>query len=98
MNLQTTPQPPEEPASGADRPMRTTGAWLAMTLGVLLVYRPAQFEYGKVGLAGHDFLQLHYRRMSFAQDALFGEDPHLPGWYPRELMGTPFWSNVQNFP
>jgi hypothetical protein len=22
----------------------------------------------------------------------------LPGWYPRELLGTPFWSNTQNFP
>ena len=22
----------------------------------------------------------------------------MPAWYPRELLGTPFWSNLQNFP
>ena len=36
--------------------------------------------------------------MQFARDALFESGHLLPGWYPRELLGTPFWSNVQNFP
>ncbi len=47
---------------------------------------------------GLDYLQLHSRRMQFARDALFSSGFSLPAWYPRELLGTPFWSNLQNFP
>ena len=45
-----------------------------------------------------DYALLHQRRMTFAREALFGPDHVLPAWYPRELLGTPFWANVQNFP
>ena len=49
-------------------------------------------------LLGLDFLNLHIRRLRYAQEALFGPQGYLPGWYSRELGGTPFWSNIQNFP
>jgi len=49
-------------------------------------------------LLGLDYIQLHLRRMQFARDALFAAEHMLPAWYPRELLGTPFWSNLQNFP
>jgi hypothetical protein len=45
-----------------------------------------------------DYEMLHQRRMTYARDALLGPAHTLPAWYPREFMGTPFWSNVQNFP
>ena len=69
-----------------------------MLFGVLVVYCPSKYEPGKVGLLGLDHLILHMRRMTFAREALLGHSHALPGWYPQELMGTPFWSNVQNFP
>ena len=69
-----------------------------MLFGVLAVYCPSKYESGKVGLLGLDHLILHMRRMTFAQEAILGDSHTLPGWYPQELMGTPFWSNVQNFP
>ncbi|HEV2689996.1 MAG TPA: hypothetical protein VGV35_15660 [Bryobacteraceae bacterium] len=53
---------------------------------------------GREVLIGSDYFQLHIRRIKFARDALFGAGHFLPGWYPRELMGTPFWANLQNFP
>ena len=49
-------------------------------------------------LMGLDYLELHSRRMQYARDALFGPEGVLPAWYSRELLGTPFWSNIQNFP
>ena len=73
-------------------------AFALMILGVLAVYFPHESESGRSGLIGFDHLQLHMRRIAFAQEALMGRDHALPGWYSRELMGTPFWSNVQNFP
>ncbi len=49
-------------------------------------------------LVGIDYLHLHVRRLEFAREALFGASPALPAWYPRELLGQPFWSNIQSFP
>jgi hypothetical protein len=54
--------------------------------------------YPNTVLMGLDYLELHSRRMQFARDALFSSGFSLPAWYPRELLGTPFWSNLQNFP
>jgi hypothetical protein len=67
-----------------------------MLLGVLWVYAPCR-GLGQQ-LVGIDYLTLHKHRIQYAQEALLGGDPHLPGWYTRELMGTPFWSNIQSFP
>ena len=69
-----------------------------MLLGVAAVYVPIPSARGDNTLIGLDFFQLHFHRIRFAQEALFGPHPHLPAWYPRELLGTPFWSNVQSFP
>ena len=71
-------------------------AILVMSLGVVLVYLSP--PYPNTVLMGLDYLQLHSRRMQFARDALFSSSFSLPAWYPRELLGTPFWSNLQNFP
>jgi len=76
--------------------LRGSLAILAMSLGVVLVYSSP--PYPNTVLTGLDYLQLHSRRMQFARDALFSSGFSLPAWYPRELLGTPFWSNLQNFP
>ena len=72
----------------------TVGVMLA---AVLAVYVPVPTA-GQNALWGADFYQLHLFRIRFAQAGLFGPHPHLPAWYPRELLGSPFWSNVQSFP
>ncbi len=73
-------------------------AALVMVLAVLAVYfRPAVLAPGKT-LLGTDYLSLHRHRIAYAQEALLGGDPHVPGWYTRELLGTPFRANIQSFP
>jgi len=67
-----------------------------MLLGVVLLYLPPGWQRGDMTLLGFDFLMLHQYRIAFAQDAL--THGGLPGWYPREFCGSPFWANVQNFP
>jgi hypothetical protein len=70
---------------------------LGLSLTVLAVYLPPKLLTGGV-LFGADAFTLHVRRLEFARANLFGPSPSLPAWYPRELLGTPFWSNLQNFP
>jgi hypothetical protein len=77
---------------------RSAGPLALMLAGVFAVYLPLPLPRANEMMVGSDFIELHLHRIRFAQDALFGAHPHIPGWYPRELMGTPFWSNVQNFP
>ncbi len=88
------------PAAAWPRYDRAKGlcAAFGMSVAVLAVYWPARAWFSEYTLRGADYFSLHIRRLRFAQDALFGPDPHLPGWYPRELLGTPFWSNLQSFP
>ena len=76
--------------------LRGALAILALSLGVFIVYLSP--PHPNTVLIGADYLQLHSRRMQFARDALFASGYSLPAWYPRELLGTPFWSNLQNFP
>ena len=83
---------------GVTRAKSPAFALAAMLLGVLIVYFPLPLPHRDRALVGIDYLTLHLYRIRFAQDAIFGPHPHLPAWYPRELMGTPFWSNVQSFP
>ena len=95
-------QPEPDLAAGHDSPgpatrARTWAAFAAMCAVVLAVYVPVPSGPGQSTLLGTDYLLLHARRIAYAQEALFGQGT-LPAWYPRELMGTPFWSNVQNFP
>lgn len=68
---------------------------LIMTEAVYL--RPSILR-GSDTLAGADYIDLHIRRISFARDALFSAWHTLPAWYPRELLGSPFAANLQNFP
>lgn len=70
----------------------------AMLLAVLSVYCPWQIFTGEHVLFGMDHQVLHYYRMDFARKALMGAEPHLPSWYSREFLGTPFRANAQNFP
>jgi hypothetical protein len=68
---------------------------LALTATVYVT--PADFPGGD-GLEGIDYFDLHIKRIAFAREALFGPGHFLPGWYPRELFGTPFSANLQSFP
>jgi hypothetical protein len=68
-----------------------------MLAGVLAVYASPAVLAGKELLWGYDYWHLHAHRIQYAQDAWRGGHP-LPGWYSRELLGTPFWGNIQNFP
>jgi hypothetical protein len=91
-----------DPPRGAGAPpgRRVSGdtwAVLTLSLAVLAVYLPPKLLAGSV-LYGADAFSLHVRRLEFAREYLFGPSPGLPAWYPRELLGTPFWSNLQNFP
>lgn len=72
--------------------------FLLMLCAVLAPYFPWGSTGDGVCLFGSDFVQLHQRRIAFAQEHLFGPDHRLPAWYPMELCGTPFWSNIQSFP
>jgi hypothetical protein len=74
------------------------GALPLMVAGVLAVYCPPGLLDGRTTLLGIDFVHIHERRIRYAQEHLFGAEPHLPAWYTRELLGTPFWSNIQSFP
>jgi hypothetical protein len=69
-----------------------------MLLAVIVLYRPWLAFGGGQTLFGFDYLQLHMHRLRYATEALFGSHPYLPAWYSRELLGSPFWSNMQSFP
>jgi hypothetical protein len=72
---------------------------LAVALAAtVLLYLPADLLSGERQLYGADFLQLHQYRIEFVHEAWQAESLGLPGWYPREAMGTPFWADIQNFP
>ena len=75
--------------------LRGPGVVAVMVLAVIATYWPPDSEWA---LHGTDFAILHARRLRYAQEALLGPLHTLPGWYTRELGGTPFWSNIQNFP
>jgi len=71
---------------------------LLALVAAIAVYVPASVLRGQKILHGIDYIILHARRMAFAREALLGPRHTLPSWYPRELFGAPFWSNVQSFP
>src|SRR5271166_1615671 len=68
-----------------------------MLLATEALYLPLSVLRGKSTLYGWDYMMLHARRLAFARDALFSGH-QLPGWYPREMLGTPFSANLQDFP
>ncbi len=76
-------------------------SWISIAILLLLtetVYFRPSFVAGGGSLLGIDYFGLHIHRIAFAQNALFGPAHSLPAWYPRELLGTPFLANLQNFP
>src|SRR3954447_21119625 len=76
---------------------RSVLAAVIMCLAVAVVYVPLRSDPSNNFQSGGDFLFLHARRIALARENLF-QHGFLPAWYPREFMGTPFWSNIQNFP
>jgi hypothetical protein len=76
---------------------RSVYAVLVMLAAVLAIYMPWDTKPNQ-SLVGSDYYQLHLRRIKYAQQAIFSEKPRLPAWYSRELLGAPFWSNIQSFP
>src|SRR5206468_4512558 len=82
--------------------LRSTIAIALMFAAVIAVYWPLAsanvVQDRPTDLLGFDYLSLHVRRIRYAREALLGPTHQLPGWYTRELGGTPFWSNIQNFP
>jgi hypothetical protein len=85
---------PEEPRQEF---IRSAATAVIMVLLVVAVYFPIPSSPKHNTIAARDYHFLHARRIHFAQQALF-ERKTLPAWYPHELLGTPFWSNIQNFP
>ena len=74
---------------------------LALALLLLFteaIYLPWSVLRGTSTLYGWDYMMLHARRLAFARDALFSGAHGIPGWYPREMLGTPFSANLENFP
>jgi hypothetical protein len=72
-------------------------ALLVMCLAVAAVYVPVPESPGDNTQRGGDFHVVHARRIAFARENL-AERGAVPGWFPRELMGQPFWANAQSFP
>ncbi len=75
-------------------------SWLAgaaAAAAVVWLYLPADVWRGEGVLRGSDYRTLHQHRITYAQQQL-RETGGLPGWYSRELLGTPFAANLQNFP
>src|SRR5262245_4565322 len=64
-------------------------ALLVLAAAVLAVYLPLGLFTPGHTLKGIDFESLHDRRIAFVQEAFARDGLRLPGWYPRELMGTP---------
>ena len=90
-----------QPRPARDDPGSQTLDALALGLlaaAVLALYLPLGLFSAGHTLHGIDFESLHDRRIAFAQESFARDGLELPGWYPRELMGAPFWSNVQSFP
>lgn len=94
-------QPSADPKTNGwldSRRFRNLLAVSLMLIAVATLYRPWLVLGGNRTLFGFDYLQLHTHRIRYAREALFGPHPYLPAWYSRELLGAPFWSNMQSFP
>lgn len=72
-------------------------SFFAMLLLVCFVYTSFSLLTGKSFLLGLDFKGLFMFRINYLKES-FANGNGIPGWYSREFLGTPFWSNIQNFP
>ena len=69
-----------------------------MIAAVLYLYFPPQQLYENLSLLGLDYHQFHLKRIAYAREALILHAKTPPSWFTKELLGSPFWSNIQNFP
>lgn len=79
-------------------PVRRFGPAAGMLSGILALYTPVELLSGNCGLVGLDYYQIHLQRIRYALECLSVPGGTLPGWHTRELLGAPFWSNLQSFP
>ena len=87
----------ESISSRSTRGVRSALPFALMLLGVLATFRSPDLSSGRWRILGLDYVELHLHRIDFALSELAAHGA-LPAWYPREQMGVPFWSNIQNFP
>jgi hypothetical protein len=73
-------------------------ALAGLLFATIAIYLPLSVLRGTSALYGWDYMMLHARRLAFARQALLKTPHRLPGWYPREMLGTPFAANLQDFP
>src|SRR5688572_21490911 len=83
--------------SRRDSRAKSALAAAVMLVAVFVVYFPVPSTPDNNTLLALDYHQLHARRIQFFQEH-FAQHGSLPAWYPRELMGSPFRANIQNFP
>lgn len=67
-----------------------------ITLATMALYFPPKILTGRFSIVGLDYFQLHRCRLEYAREFIF-RSFCLPGWYTREFLGSPFWSNLHNF-
>lgn len=72
-------------------------SFISMVLLIFPVYTSFSLLTGKTFLLGLDFKGLFLYRIEYLKESITNGNG-IPGWYSREFMGTPFWSNIQNFP
>jgi len=70
---------------------------VVMVIAVVALYSPSGLLDGNLRLDSLDYPVLHRHRVQYAMDGITSGGG-LPGWFTREQLGTPFWSNLQNFP
>jgi hypothetical protein len=83
-----------------DRHPRYTSAFVLLAMLSLtgVFYLRPDILSGSRALVGLDYDQLHIRRIAFARASLAGVRHTIPGWYPHEVLGSPFAANLQSFP
>ncbi len=86
----------EQKIKGGKRFLYAT-PFISMILLVSSVYTFFSLLAGKTFLIGLDFKRLFLFRIDYLKESIAGGNG-IPGWYSREFLGTPFWSNIQNFP
>src|SRR5579864_2025255 len=72
-------------------------AVVGMMIAAVATYVPWRVLTAKQVLFGWDYGLLHMRRLIFARNSVLAGHS-IPGWYPRQMLGSPFAANLQNFP
>ncbi len=83
---------------GSTNNRKTSFSLIFLILAAAGIYLPISVIRGTETLYGWDYMLQHSRRLSFAREGLGSASHTLPAWYSREMLGTPFSANIQNFP